>query len=297
MKFVAALLRSALILAASALPALAQVQFPSAGNTAVTVPSFVVQCLDANGRAIPAINGGQCAGSTASSGAVAVPTDGIASQSGQYVNAQNMWFTGSQWIFGRGTAAFGAYMDHRGINGVAPSVNSGAMDAGTQRMALATDSPGLTGTGTAGTPNAQVVTTQGITGGGGYGIISDYPVTGAGVSAVPVGATSGNVAAGVASATLAGTSGKTTYIAGLWIMGTGATTGSVISCTLTGVLGGTISIPVAVPTGVTTQVVPIIVPFGKPIPASAANTAIVASCPSFGAGSTTASVSVQGYQL
>lgn len=196
------------------------------------------------------------------------------------------------------TASGAVIVDNRSIVGTTISVNTGVMDNGTQRIAIATDSPSNIGTGTAGSPNAQVVTTQGISGGAGFGSISDYPVGGTGVSAVPITATSGNVAAATATATLAGTAGKTTYISGLQITGAGATAGSVITCTVTGLVGSiTKSLTLVVPTGATLGIVPMFVNFPKPIPASAVAGNIVASCPSFGTGNTNAVVNADGYQF
>ncbi len=320
-----ALLRSALILAAALLPsaALSQVQFPSAGNTAVTVPSFVMQCLDANGRAVPATAAGSCGGGGVVT-AVGPTAPGSAVTSNPLINggvvnttsptARSTGQAAYWWMGDRGSGATfltnqagsavapvsgtnGLYVDNRSIGGVTISVGSGVMDTGTQRTALATDSPGQIGTGTAGSPNAQVITAQGITGGAGFGSVSDYPVGGTGTAAVPVAATSGNVAAATATATLAGTSGKTTYITGLQIVGTGATAASVVSCTITGLLGGTVTLPLGVVAGATLQNPIINISYAKPVPASAANTSIVVSCPTLGSGNTNNSVSAQGYQF
>jgi hypothetical protein len=48
------------------------------------------------------------------------------------------------------------------IAGTTAATGSGAMTAGTQRVAMATDSPGVIAVGTAGTASTNVVTTQGI---------------------------------------------------------------------------------------------------------------------------------------
>lgn len=49
------------------------------------------------------------------------------------------------------------------VAGTTAATGSGVMGAGTQRVALATDSPGIIATGTAGTPSATVLTVQGVT--------------------------------------------------------------------------------------------------------------------------------------
>lgn len=50
------------------------------------------------------------------------------------------------------------------LAGVAAATGSGVMGTGTQRVALATDSPGIITTGTAGTPSAVVLSVQGVAG-------------------------------------------------------------------------------------------------------------------------------------
>lgn len=120
---------------------------------------------------------------------------------------------------------------------------------------------------------------------------TDYPP-----DATPVAAASANLAATAGSATLAGAPGKTTYITGFQVTGSGATAASVISITVTGVLGGTITYAYAVPAGATLEGPILTIEFTKPIPASGPNTAIVVNLPSMGAGNTNAAVSAQGYQ-
>lgn len=107
---------------------------------------------------------------------------------------------------------------------------------------------------------------------------------------------SGDVAAAVATVTFAAAASKTNYLAGFDITGGGATAASVIQATVTGLLGGTRTINIPVPAGATLGIAPIVVIFNPPLPASAANIAIVVSAPSFGAGNLHASVNAQGYQ-
>lgn len=121
----------------------------------------------------------------------------------------------------------------------------------------------------------------------------DYPP-----GATIISATSGNVAAASATATLAGTSGKTTYINGFIITGAGATAASNVSCSVGTLIGGVIwNFTVVVPAGVNTAITPIVVMLPKAIPANATNTSISVTCPSFGAGNTNAAVNAFGYQL
>lgn len=113
--------------------------------------------------------------------------------------------------------------------------------------------------------------------------------------ATQVAASSGNVAAASAVATLPAVAGKTNYLSGVQIMGAGATAASVVQATITGLLGGTLTIPVAVPAGANVGVQPIALSFYPPLPASAPNTAITVTVPSLGAGNTNAVANAQGY--
>lgn len=97
--------------------------------------------------------------------------------------------------------------------------------------------------------------------------------------------------------TLAGASGKTTYISGFEVTGLGATAASGITITVTGTITGTLSYVLAIPAGVTLGVVPLLVEFARPIPASALNTAIVVNVPSFGGGNALAAATAHGFQL
>lgn len=112
-----------------------------------------------------------------------------------------------------------------------------------------------------------------------------------------VASSSGNVAAATATATLAGVAGKTTYLSGYLITNGGATVGAIVNGTITGLLGGTQTFNVTAATGITLGNTPISVSLNPPLPASAANTPIVVSVPSLGAGNTNSAVSAWGYQL
>lgn len=117
--------------------------------------------------------------------------------------------------------------------------------------------------------------------------------TGVNGSASRINASSGNVAAGVTTATLPAIATKTNYLTGLDIDGGGATAGSVINCTITGLVGGTATFPFTVIAGVLLGNTKSIRP-PAPLPASAVNIAIVASCPSFGAGNTNSALNAYG---
>lgn len=121
------------------------------------------------------------------------------------------------------------------------------------------------------------------------------PVT-RGLEGTQVVATSGNVAAATATATLPAVAGKTNYISGFEITGAGATAAAVVDATVAGLIGGvTLHYSVTAPAGVTTPITPTVVHFDPPIPASAPNTAISVSVPSLGAGNTNTAVNVEGF--
>ena len=122
---------------------------------------------------------------------------------------------------------------------------------------------------------------------------------GAGVpnGATPVTASSGNVAAASAVATLPGVAGKTTYVTGFQVTAAGATAAAVVNVTVTGTVSGTLTYTFVFPAGATVAAQPLVVEFPEPVPASGTNTAIVVTLPSGGAGNTNAAVNAQGFQL
>lgn len=113
----------------------------------------------------------------------------------------------------------------------------------------------------------------------------------------PLSASSGNVAAAIASASLPAVAGVTNYITGFQITASGATAALVVNATVTGLIGGTATYTFVFPAGVTVAATPLLVTFPQAIPASAANIAITVSLPSSGAGGTNASVNVFGFSL
>ena len=103
-------------------------------------------------------------------------------------------------------------------------------------------------------------------------------------------------AASAISATLGGTAGKTTYLAGFEVTGAGATAASVVAVTVVGIVGGTRTYYIAVPAGAAVGIAPLIVEFPRPIPASGPNVNIVVNVPSFGAGNTNEAVAAHGFR-
>jgi hypothetical protein len=104
------------------------------------------------------------------------------------------------------------------------------------------------------------------------------------------------VAAGGNSNTLSGAAGKTTYCTGFSVTGGGATAASNIAVTITQTSGANLNYVIVVPAGATTSITPLIVTFNPPIPASAPNTGIILTVPSFGAGNTNAAAEIHGFQ-
>lgn len=107
-------------------------------------------------------------------------------------------------------------------------------------------------------------------------------------------ADSQTAAAAVATATLAAVAGKRNYVTGLCVSGLGATAATGVEATLTG-LGTTLKFVVPVVAGVGLGNTPVVLLFGDGIPASADNTAIVLSVPSYGSGNTKSDVALWGF--
>jgi hypothetical protein len=114
-------------------------------------------------------------------------------------------------------------------------------------------------------------------------------------SVTDIQATSGDVANAQAVATLAAAAGKTTYITGLSITGSGATAGLAVVVTVTG-LATPFSFIYCAAVGALVANTPLNIVFPTPIPASAVNTAIVVTCPALGTGGAHNIVTAYGYQ-
>lgn len=110
-------------------------------------------------------------------------------------------------------------------------------------------------------------------------------------------ATSATAAAAACNAAIAAVAAKTNYITGITVTGAGATAGSVIVVTLVGVIGGPLSYDLTIPAGVAVGITPLDIRFMPAIPASAVNTAVTLTVPTFGAGNTNAASVIVGYQL
>lgn len=113
---------------------------------------------------------------------------------------------------------------------------------------------------------------------------------------VPVSCSTGNVAAAIATCTMPAASGKTTYISGFDITASGATVGSVVTCTLTNTGSGTHSYTFAASAGALLSDTPLTKVFERPLAATATNTAPVLSCPSLGTGNTNMTINMDGFE-
>jgi len=100
---------------------------------------------------------------------------------------------------------------------------------------------------------------------------------------------------GIMTVSIAALAGKTTYISGMVITGSGATAASVITVTITNTVTQTMNYNIVIPAGVTTTITPLVVSFVPSIPANAVNTIITVTVPAFGAGNTNAAVSIWGF--
>lgn len=160
---------------------------------------------------------------------------------------------------------------------------------------------GTTGNTAAAPTGAAVPANAGYTGfnsGGNLtGVSTASPLPVSGVVGTPITAASGNQTNANAVATLAGATGKTTYITGFQCTASGATTALPVNVTVTGVITGTMTYTFTFPAGVLIAATPLLVTFPTPVPASAANTAIVVTLPASGLGGTNAACNAQGYQL
>ncbi len=112
-----------------------------------------------------------------------------------------------------------------------------------------------------------------------------------------VSASSGNVAAATATATLPAVAGKRTYINGFSVTGSGATGALVVNVTVVGLLGGTQTYVYTVPAGAALAAPGLVVNYPIALPASADNTAIVVSLPTVGAGNTNTCVNAYGFNV
>lgn len=128
-------------------------------------------------------------------------------------------------------------------------------------------------------------------------LAAPYPVAVDGTDATPVTAGSGKVANAVATATIPAVAGKTAYISGFTITGSGATAALVVSPTVTGIISGTRTYTYAAVAGAAVINPVLDVQFCPPIPASAVNTEIAVACPALGAGNTNNTVNAYGFYL
>lgn len=112
----------------------------------------------------------------------------------------------------------------------------------------------------------------------------------------PIVASSGNVAAGAAAASLGAVAGLRNWITGFTLTASGATTGLAVDATVTGLDGGTLTFTFDFPAGALVGATPLVVTFPQPIPASDVNTAITVNLPSGGIGNAHAASCVFGFR-
>jgi hypothetical protein len=95
--------------------------------------------------------------------------------------------------------------------------------------------------------------------------------------------------------TLPAVAGKTNYVTGIEITGTGANAASNITAVLSGISVG-LNFNIEVPSGITVPLTPIIVEFSRPIPAFGVNVAITLTVPDFGVNGTCAA-NIHGFYV
>lgn len=111
-----------------------------------------------------------------------------------------------------------------------------------------------------------------------------------------ISASSGNVAAATATATIAAHATKVNYLTGFVVTASGATAGLPVLLTVTGLVGGTQTFIFTAPAGVLVGATPLVVNYSVPQPTTAINTAIVVSMPTLGAGNTNAAIVASGFR-
>ena len=103
-------------------------------------------------------------------------------------------------------------------------------------------------------------------------------------------------AAGANNLSIAAVAGKTAHVSGFTITGAGATSATIIAVSLSDGTW-TLNYDLAVPAGATTAITPLQEVFTDALPASAANTAITLTVPSFGTGNAKAAATLVGFYV
>ena len=106
---------------------------------------------------------------------------------------------------------------------------------------------------------------------------------------------SGNKAATAATATFTHTGNNLFFVTGIEVTASGATAGLPVLVTLAGCVGGTMTWIFTFPAGVLVGATPLVIEFNPPLPEVDANTDVVLTLPSSGAGGTNASVVMHGF--
>lgn len=115
-------------------------------------------------------------------------------------------------------------------------------------------------------------------------------------SEAPLVVQSADSANATAAASLAAVVGKTNYLTGFMVNGSGATAAAAVVVTVTGLAVGTLSFIYCAAAGAGVINEPLRFTPAEPLPASAANTAITVSCPALGTGNAHNITTVMGHQ-
>lgn len=115
--------------------------------------------------------------------------------------------------------------------------------------------------------------------------------------ATPVAASSGNVAAATAAATIAAAPGRTIYLCGFHITSAGSTAAAKVSPTVSGIVGGvTLTYTYTSIAGVSLPNDPLCITFAPPVPGVLGG-AVSVSVPTLTSGNTHTTVVAHGYYL
>lgn len=95
--------------------------------------------------------------------------------------------------------------------------------------------------------------------------------------------------------TLPAVAGRTNFVEGFTVTGTGATAAAIVNTTLSGLAVSNCVYITAFPAGVNTAITTLDIRFPTPLPASAANAAITLNVPSAGSGNSAVAATIYGF--
>ena len=121
---------------------------------------------------------------------------------------------------------------------------------------------------------------------------SDFPV-----GATPFAVSSGLKANAQAQVIIPPVVGKTFYLTGFEVTGSGATAGLPVTVTVQDLLGGTLLYSYCAAVGALVSNQPLIVQYNQPLPARLPNQSVTITCPALGTANTQNMIAAHGYYL